>query len=96
MHLIPPELAPNVQFRRGIGCKECLFTGYSGRTALTELMVADEVLREAILQKMTTRALQDIAIKQGMRTLWQTGLQRVATGLTTVEEILRVVAVDQL
>jgi type II secretory ATPase GspE/PulE/Tfp pilus assembly ATPase PilB-like protein len=95
VHLIPPELAPKAQFRRGIGCKECLFTGYSGRTALTELMVADEVLREAVLQKMTTRALQDIAIKQGMRTLWQTGWQRVATGLTTVEEILRVVAVDQ-
>jgi type II secretory ATPase GspE/PulE/Tfp pilus assembly ATPase PilB-like protein len=96
MHLVPPEMAPKAQFRRGVGCKECLFTGYSGRTAVTELLVADEVLREAVLQKLPTRALHEIAVKQGMRTLWQTGLLRVANGLTTIEEILRVVAVDQL
>jgi general secretion pathway protein E len=96
VRLIPEDLAAGVEFRRGTGCNECLQTGFSGRTAVTELLVADEVFRDAVLQKMPTRALQDVAIKQGMRTLWKNGLQRVKSGQTTLEEILRVIAVDQL
>lgn len=96
MRLVPEEMLSTIQFRRGVGCEECLFTGFTGRTAVTELLVADEVFRDAVVQKMPTRALQDVAVRQGMRTLWQSGLQRVAEGLTTIEEIVRVVAVDQL
>ncbi|HYE33497.1 MAG TPA: GspE/PulE family protein [Methylomirabilota bacterium] len=94
--LIPAELRDHAQLRKGVGCNECMQTGFFGRTALTEMMVVDEVLRDAILQKMPTRALQDIAIKEGMKTLWHNGLQRVARGQTTLEEVLRVVAVDQV
>jgi len=93
---VPEELAGKMEYRRGTGCQECMQTGFSGRTAVTELLVADEVFRDAVLQKMPTRALQQVAIKQGMRTLWQNGLQRVAAGQTTLEEILRVITVDQL
>ena len=96
MRLVPEDMVGKVEFRRGTGCNECLQTGFSGRSAITELMVADEVFRDAVLQKLPTRALQEVAIKQGMRTLWQNGLARVAAGQTTMEEILRVVAVDQL
>ena len=95
LRMIPEDILPTIQFRRGVGCQECLFTGYSGRTAVTELLTSDEVFREALLQKLPTRVLQDVAIKQGMRTLWQCGLEHVAKGLSTVEEVLRVVAVDQ-
>jgi type II secretory ATPase GspE/PulE/Tfp pilus assembly ATPase PilB-like protein len=70
-------------------------TGFLGRTALTEMLVVDEVLRDSILQKLPTRSLQQIAIEQGMQTLWQLGLRRVINGQTALEEILRVVAVDQ-
>ena len=96
MRLVPEDMQGKMEFRRGTGCNECLQTGFSGRSAITELMVADEVFRDAVLQKLPTRALQEVAIKQGMRTLWQNGLARVAAGQTTMEEILRVVAVDQL
>ncbi len=96
VRLIPEDIAAGIEFRRGTGCQECLQTGFSGRTAVTELLVAEEGFRDAVLQKMPTRALQDVAIKQGMRTLWKNGLQRVKTGQTTLEEILRVIAVDQL
>ena len=82
-------------FRRGVGCKECMETGFLGRTALTEMRVVDEVLRDSILQTLPTRSLQQIAIQQGMQTLWQLGLRRVISGQTALEEILRVVAVDQ-
>jgi type II secretory ATPase GspE/PulE/Tfp pilus assembly ATPase PilB-like protein len=95
LRLLPAELAESANFRRGAGCPECLHTGFHGRTALTEMLVADEVLRDAILQKLPTRALQQVAIQQGMRTLWQSGLRRVLHGQTTLDEILRVVAVDQ-
>src|SRR5439155_10470304 len=92
---LPEEMVANTKFLRGTGCKECLNTGFKGRSAVTELLVVDEVFRDAVLQKMPTRALQQVAIQQGMQTLWQMGLRRVVNGETPLEEILRVVAVDQ-
>jgi type II secretory ATPase GspE/PulE/Tfp pilus assembly ATPase PilB-like protein len=95
LSLVPEEARETASFRRGLGCAECVQTGYSGRTAITEMLVVDEVLREAILQKLPTRQLQRVAIQQGMRTLWDLGLQRALSGQTPLEEILRVVAIDQ-
>ena len=94
--VMPEELRTQVKFRRGAGCEKCNNTGYSGRIPVTELLVADEPFREAILKKMPTSALEEIAIKQGMKTLWQNGLQRVMAGYTTLEEIIRVLAVDMI
>ena len=94
LRLVPENM--KIEYRRGVGCQECMHTGFSGRTAVTELLVADEVFRDAVLQKLPTRALQEVGMKQGMRTLWQNGLERVASGYTTLEEILRVINVDQL
>lgn len=92
--LVPPEALAQATLKRGAGCPQCLDTGYVGRSALTELLVVDEVLRDAILQKMPTRALQQVAIQQGMHTLWQNGVRRVLKGETTMDEILRVLAAD--
>jgi type II secretory ATPase GspE/PulE/Tfp pilus assembly ATPase PilB-like protein len=96
LRLVPPEVVSVADFRRGTGCPECLQTGYAGRTSVTELLVADEVFRDAVLQKKPTRALQEVAIQQGMQTMWQNGLRLVLKGLTPLDEILRVIAVDQL
>jgi type II secretory ATPase GspE/PulE/Tfp pilus assembly ATPase PilB-like protein len=60
------------------------------------LLAPDEIFRDAVLQKLPTRALQNVAIQQGMQTMWQDGLRRVLKGQTTLEEILRVIAVDQI
>ena len=95
LRLLTPDFIEAASFRHGVGCPECLQTGFFGRTALTEMLVVDEILRDAILQKLPTRTLQQVAIQQGMLTLWQMGLRRIAAGKTTMEEILRVVAVDQ-
>jgi type II secretory ATPase GspE/PulE/Tfp pilus assembly ATPase PilB-like protein len=83
-------------FRQGGGCGECHQTGYASRTAITELLLVNEAVREAILQKMPTRALQKVAIEQGMQTLWSMGLRRVFTGQCPLEELIRIVAVDEL
>ena len=95
MRSLPSDMV-NIEFKRGTGCNECMHTGFKGRTAVTELLVSDEVFRDAVLQKLPTRALQEVAIRQGMQTMWQNGLRRVAAGQTTLEEIIRVIASDQL
>jgi type II secretory ATPase GspE/PulE/Tfp pilus assembly ATPase PilB-like protein len=96
LKLIPEEALATANFRRGAGCNECLQTGFQGRTAITEMLVVDEVLRDAVLQKLPTRALQQVANQQGMQTMWQNGMMRALSGQTTLEEVLRVVAVEQV
>jgi type II secretory ATPase GspE/PulE/Tfp pilus assembly ATPase PilB-like protein len=96
LKLLPPDMLETATFRKGAGCKECLETGYGGRMSLTELLVVDEVMRDAIMQKMPTRSLQQIAVRQGMQTLWHSGLRRVAAGQTPLEEIFRVVSAEQV
>src|SRR5688572_17047566 len=96
LKLVPPEALATAHFRRGPGCNECLQTGFHGRTAITEMLIVDEVFRDAVLQKMPTRALQQVAVQQGMQTMWQNGLNRALSGQTTLEEVLRVVAVEQV
>ena len=96
LRLVPEDAQAVAQFRKGAGCPECLGTGFTGRTAVTELLTPDEVFRDAILMKKPTRALQDVAVERGMQTMWQCGLRRVLAGQSTLEEILRVIAVDQI
>ena len=95
LNLVPPEDQAEAHFRKGTGCPECVYTGCSGRTAVTEMLVVNEILRESILQKLPTRALQEVAKQQGMLTLYEMGLRRVIRGETPLEEILRVISVDQ-
>ena len=89
-------MIPQATFLRGAGCEQCNQTGYSGRVPVSELLVVTEPFREAILKKMPTSALEEIAIQQGLRALWQNGLQRAISGQTTMEEIIRVLAADML
>jgi type II secretory ATPase GspE/PulE/Tfp pilus assembly ATPase PilB-like protein len=96
LKMVPNEALPTANFRRGAGCNECLQTGFHGRTAITEMLVVDEVFRDAVLQKLPTRALQQVATQQGMQTMWQNGMARALSGQTTLEEVLRVVAVEQV
>jgi type IV pilus assembly protein PilB len=96
LKVVPEALLAEAQFRRGVGCDQCCQTGYSGRLPVSELLAVGEPFREAVLKKMPTLALEEIAIQQGMRTLWQGGLSRAITGQTTLEEIIRVLAVDMV
>src|SRR5688572_5576964 len=96
LKLVPEDVLPAAQFQRSVGCSHCTGTGFIGRTAVTELLAPDEVFRDAVLQKVPTRTLQNVAIQQGMQTMWQDGLRRVLKGQTTLDEILRVIAVDQI
>jgi type II secretory ATPase GspE/PulE/Tfp pilus assembly ATPase PilB-like protein len=96
MRVLPDNLPSPPQFMRGNGCDQCNQTGYLGRIPISELLLANEPFREAVLKKLPTSALEEIAIQQGMRTLWQNGLYRAITGQSTLEEIIRSVAGDRV
>ena len=94
--VVPEQFVPQSQFRRGAGCDQCNGTGFDGRLPVSELLLATEPFREAVLKKLPTSALEEIAIQQGMRTLWQNGLARAISGQTTLEEVIRVIAADRV
>lgn len=96
LKLVPLEDRDSAQFRRGAGCDQCLNTGFAGRHSVSEILTVTQVLREAVMNKAPTRILQQVAIDEGMVTMWQHGLRRALTGQTTLEEILRVISVDEL
>jgi len=96
LKLVPLEERDNAEFRRGAGCDQCMETGFSGRYSVGELLAVNQAFREAVVDKVPTRALQQVAIDAGMKTMWQRGLGRVYTGNTTLEEILRVISIDEI
>jgi general secretion pathway protein E len=72
------------------GCAECGHTGYLGRTAIHELFVLDDAARRAILSGADAAGLDDIARRSGMSTFRRDGLRKVAAGICSLEEVLRV------
>jgi general secretion pathway protein E len=76
---------------RGRGCSACRQTGYRGRTGIFELLVMSDELRHQLLTTVDLGALRRLVREQGMLTLRQDAWAKVQAGLTTVEEVLRVV-----
>jgi type IV pilus assembly protein PilB len=77
-------------FRKGRGCTECNQTGYKGRIGVFELLVLNELVRDAILERRTSHEIRAISIQHsGLVTLLEDGLVKAAAGLTTIDEILR-------
>jgi len=79
---------------RGRGCPNCSETGYRGRIALYEVMTLTEELKEMILEGASASELKRAARLGGMKTLRESGLQKIKDGITTIEEVVRVTAVD--
>ncbi len=73
-----------------VGCKECRMTGYSGRQAICEFLVLNEKMRGMVTARATSREIKHQAILDGMKTLRQHGWEKVALGLTSPSEVLRV------
>jgi type II secretory ATPase GspE/PulE/Tfp pilus assembly ATPase PilB-like protein len=78
------------KFRRGEGCAECRQTGYRGRIALFELLEVDDGMRELIARPAGTSELRAAAVEGGMVTMLRDGVEKAMRGITTVEEVLRV------
>lgn len=76
-------------FYYGQGCKKCNNSGYKGRQALFEIMLASEKIRSLIIEKAPTTRLKEAAKENGMRTLRESGLMAIYDGYSTIEEVVR-------
>ncbi len=85
----PAEVA-GARFMKGQGCAECAYTGYRGRVGIFELLVLDEMVRNAVLEQLTSFEIRNICIEaSGLVTLLEDGIVKAADGITTLEEVLR-------
>ena len=80
-----------MRFFTGSGCNQCANTGYSGRVGLYELLDLNRDVREAIGRGAPPGELRQLALGSGMRTMLQDGIAKISQGVTTPEEIGRVV-----
>jgi general secretion pathway protein E len=87
---IAPEDAPAYRFRAGRGCRACRGTGFQGRTAIPELLVLNDEIRELIVAREPIRKVKEAARRNGTRSLREAALEMVHDGRTTLEEINRV------
>jgi len=93
---LPPEMRPPadsaiaVKVRKAVGCRQCNGRGYRGRMPVFEIMPVDESVGRLIDSGAMPEALAAAARKLGMRTLWETGLERVWKGDTSIDELTRV------
>jgi type IV pilus assembly protein PilB len=78
------------KYYKGSGCPKCLNTGYKARMGIFELLIIDEEIRNLILTRASREEVKSIAIKNGMKTLRVSGIEKMKAGLTTPEEVLRV------
>jgi type IV pilus assembly protein PilB len=84
-----PEEAGPIQTFRGEGCRTCNGTGYKGRVGLYEVMEISEHIQDLILASAPGREIKRRAVEEGMLTLRQSGLAKIKSGVTTLDEVLR-------
>ncbi|CAD7769974.1 Type II secretion system protein E [Candidatus Methanoperedenaceae archaeon GB37] len=80
----------DITFYKSVGCPECGHTGYLGRAGLFEIMEVTDSIRSLIIEGADTDHIRKEAIKEGMATMRLDGLNKVISGITTIEEVLRV------
>ncbi len=90
--LAGPDESPTIY--RAKGCEACNNIGYRGRVGLFEIMIVDDQLRDLVMKEVSSDVLKRAAAVAGMRTLQQDGVAKVLAGLTSLEEMLRVVFVE--
>jgi type II secretory ATPase GspE/PulE/Tfp pilus assembly ATPase PilB-like protein len=90
-HTLPAD----TMLARGAGCQECSYVGYRGRTAIYEVMKVSDAIQEMVLEHKSGPALREQARKEGMKTMKESALEKAIQGLTTAEEILRVIYVAE-
>ena len=91
---LTPDRFPDGKILVGKGCDECFQSGYSGRTAIYEVMPIDVQIQEQIVNKATATAIKRGAIERGLRTLRMDGVDKLLAGMTTPDEVLRVTQLD--
>jgi len=80
----------DAEFEIGQGCRRCRHSGYKGRTGIFELLIPNETIRSALLERRPSQELRKLSIESAdLVTLFEDGLAKVAAGITTIEEVFR-------
>ena len=90
-----PRRGPLV-LHQGKGCLDCSMTGYAGRLGLYEVLPMTPSVRDLILERASSTDIKRTAVQEGMMTLRQHGITKIRDGITTVQEILKETALDEL
>jgi len=85
---IPEDEIPKIKIYHGRGCKDCNNTGLSGRIGIYEVMVFSPTIEEMVLRGASNQELREAAVKDGMKTLRMSAIEKMKQGLVTVEEVL--------
>jgi type IV pilus assembly protein PilB len=91
---VSPEVASmndGMSFYRKVGCPRCNQTGYKGRVGIFQLLTMSEEIESLAVTRASRDEIERAALRSGMRSMWDDGLAKVAAGLTSVEELARVV-----
>jgi general secretion pathway protein E len=75
---------------RPVGCEHCGGTGFRGRLAILEFLVMSDEVRRLVMSHAQARQIEEVALREGMHTMYEDGIRKALMGLTTVEEVLRV------
>jgi type II secretory ATPase GspE/PulE/Tfp pilus assembly ATPase PilB-like protein len=92
-YLLADLFPPTTTFYQGTGCEACNNTGYRGTTGIYEVVTLDEELRAAILQSAPEEEIRELLNNRDVKSLLGSGVDKVAQGITTPEEIIRVTGV---
>ena len=90
-----PGLDTTRPFYRGKGCGACNNTGYKGRAGIYEILVVNEAIRKMILERASSDAIERKAREIGVKSLVQSGWEKVFAGITTPEEVQRVTQIEE-
>jgi type II secretory ATPase GspE/PulE/Tfp pilus assembly ATPase PilB-like protein len=74
---------------RGRGCRQCMGTGYRGRTGIFEMMPISDPIRSLILNRSASHDIRKVAVREGMASLREDGWRLIGEGRTTVDEVMR-------
>jgi len=96
LEMVKPFLNEEIKFYKGYGCKECSFSGYIGREMISEVLPINSEISHLIAINADKTEIMETAKKYGFITMIEDGINKIKNGITTLEEILRVVKVDVL
>jgi general secretion pathway protein E len=82
--------ADSITLYRPTGCHQCAGTGYLGRSSILEMLVVTDPLRRLVLRHADSSEIHELAVQEGMHTMYEDGLRKAVKGVTTIEEVLRV------
>ncbi|MBR5711146.1 MAG: Flp pilus assembly complex ATPase component TadA [Thermoguttaceae bacterium] len=96
--LVSLDLGPDEilgkKFYHGRGCNTCNGSGLKGRTAIHELLMMNDRLRDVINEGASTEKIRDVALQSGLRPLRESGLTKIFSGMTTIDEVIRETVID--